>query len=775
MSLSNFPIAIDTEFNLYEVHDGLRVKLAEDYSLGDTSITIYDENNVMSTFPDTGIITLTEQCSDVDLRALSFTYCSKTDTSFDGLIILDGFIDNAKPKTLTNVTLNVMAAHHNAIKDAIIAVEDFVGIKGIIDTVPFGPKIEGRLNFLRKMVFTPRAWFSVNNTIGLVPLTVTFTDESFRLGDGDVTFLWDFGDHSVSNISIISVLDTVPTNETNVIVYDLNGGSIAKTYTSPGKYDVTLTVTNEFGQDIVIFNELIIARIAAPDEAVIDIVPKSTQTITQAGSPSGGPYTTTPIIRSSTNNSVIIEIQSGRNPATGRSYAGEELVWEGGAWIARDPIEEFTWKFGDDLTHSNYQDAEALFSIGGNYDLILRVDTNLGAYRITKYTGAFDILESQNIWLWTFSGPNHDPGDYSVLSYLKLEGDINVNEFGLLSETFKSLGTTYTIQRSDSFLDGTANEDQAKQEFRRNVAVNPKSTVTSGNHGTAFLYYATQDNALPVTLCTYGDHIVNILAYNGFEDTYVQQDQITRPWNWIALSSPTKTYFLYGAPCTRDPFENPSYDIRTDYDLLTSVATDSTMTIADYQNGAEELMSFPSTYDGGGDPENGEFAVYKTAWKDSAGYILRNNGVGAYFRIASFYKTTGTVGEEFQYITKLTDMAGPIKQEGQLVALSDGLFFFNNTGNISAYNATSQVWETGGASAESLSFRSLQDTSIQGFDLVTNTLLATSNGDRSAYLSFDYSPNAFIKFNSLELTFSNVGPRPGWEDNTKPQFAMGMY
>ena len=99
-----------------------------------------------------------------------------------------------------------------------------------------------------------------------------------------------------------------------------------------------------------------------------------------------------------------------------------------------------------------------------------------------------------------------------------------------------------------------------------------------------------------------------------------------------------------------------------------------------------------------------------------------------------------------------------------------GFFFFNNSGSISAYNDSSGVWEVGGPSGNSATFRSVQDTSVSGFDSPENTLLAASDGDRIAYLSYDYSSNALIKYNGTDSTFVNIGPRPSGE-----QWIMGVY
>ena len=740
-SSSDFPTAFDSNRNLFLVHDSLRVTLAEDYNPGDTSIVVYTNDETMQKFPPTGIITLTEQCSNPEDRAISFFYGSRNLIGFQLLEKLSNFNDNVKPKNITHVTQNVMDVHHNHLKNALIAIENFVGVKDTVDDIPFGPTMEGRINFLRNLVLSPKAWFEVDKTIGLVPLTVEFQDASFRLGtdgnSGHVSYEWDFGDNTSSQISVIDVMTDVPSNITNVIVNDTDGGIIRKTYTEPNIYDVKLTVKNDFGSDTVVFPNLINARIAAPNEAIIEYIPRTGQILTP-GSPVGGPFTQLPIIRAVINSVIDIQIRDGVNSTTGRTFGGE-LV--NGYNNAIDPITNYTWEIPDDQLHNNSKKTKAIFSIGGFYDMILRVDTKFGAYRITSYESSLDIVEKANLWLWLYTTTT------KVRSY----------EFGLISETFKvKSGVEVVVDSNNNFLTGVSSENSQKKEFQRNKGFAPQGTQLSGNQGNGLLYWATGRNANE----SIGVEKIKFYQYTGFTDTYLTKPAIVRPWNWMSLNSLNNLYFLFGSVSSIPPFQSLTNQESATLFLSALNVTTQTLTGDSFVNGAEELETNKANYDGGGVAIDGNYSVYRSTWKDSSGYFLRNDGVGSFFRIKDFYKTESAGGTELQTIRKLPIMSGPAKTEGQLVTLSAGVFFFNNTGQISAYNDITGVWETDKTNLNSSQFRILQDSSVVNFDSETNTLLASSDGDKTVYLSYDYSHSAFIKFNAITTTFSSLNARP---------------
>jgi PKD repeat protein len=336
---SLYPDEFDSDSNLFLVHDSLRLRLTEDYNPGDTSINVEGNFLTVTNWPETGLLTLTEQCSDLESRAISFYYSSfdRTNMIISGLELLPEFTDVLKPKRITDVTVNVMSRHHNNLSNALIAIQQFGGVKGEIDTEPFGDTLEGRINFLRNTVLQPKAWFDADIRTGNVPLEVEFNNQSFRLAtdgiENNVTVTWDFGDRTSSTVSVVDLISAdsmVPESAVDVLVRDTDSGKIKKIYHQPGLYDVTLTVTNDFGSDVCVFENFINARIKAPDSAIIRLVENTSNQIGTPGVPPNGPFETTPSIRSPINTLIQIEVDTGENPSTpGISYGGELLNDDG--------------------------------------------------------------------------------------------------------------------------------------------------------------------------------------------------------------------------------------------------------------------------------------------------------------------------------------------------------------------------------------------------------------------------------------------------------------
>lgn len=708
-----YPDQLDTTTTLFDPKDSLRVTLLEDYLPGQTIITV--DGDVSDWSPD-GIITLTEQRSDIDQRAVSFFYTARSGNEFSGLELYPGFEDVAKPKSITHVTQNVVAPHHNNLKDALIAIEEFIGIKGTVDVKPLGATMEGRINFLRRLVLRPRAWFSANRRVGIVPLTVEFTNMSFR---NPTQADWNFGDGGDDSCSTISM--SVPSSISTLTVEENLNSVISKVYYKPGIFDVELTVSNENGEDTITIPKYITVRVAAPDPAEIEFVPDNT---TQA--------VIDDILYTRSNSIVSVQITDN----------GEQDC---------DPVEEYTWDMQDDLTHGNSPLAKASYSIGGLYDIRLRIATELGAYRTTIFKNAINVIERNNLW-YMVSPTTADQITKNFYAY----------EFGLISETFK-ISTRNPVSVTRDYTDVAVGDDAAlaKKEFLRNNGFVRRNSTGSGDKGTALVYWT--EGGSPIT--------IKFAEYAGFTDTWSEPaglDTYARGWNWIGLNASSKVYFLLGTEDeypTNTPGNSPTNQIRDVLNLNTyTFGTQTTLDDSNYKNGADELQQNV------GLGTHGDFSTYRSCWKGHTGYIVRNDGAGAYYRIKNFYRTEGTLTDEFQYIRKLPDIPGSMKLEGQLVPLNSGIYFFSNSGEFAVWSDTTNVWAVGSPSATSNPFRALQDQTVPTFDDPENSLVATSDNDRRAFLSFDYSTSTFIKFNEATLAFTSLGTRP-----TGEQFLMGVY
>jgi hypothetical protein len=405
------------------------------------------------------------------------------------------------------------------------------------------------------------------------------------------------------------------------------------------------------------------------------------------------------------------------------------------------------------------------------------VDTGFGSYRITNYEQAIDIIENQNLWFFNFQTKISDGSVGSS------GGVIKTWEYGLLSRSFKILGNqTMTMTRDDNFLNYLGNspyfeftESLAKKEFNRNVEFAPRGSTSSGDAGSSLLFWAGGG-----TEASGDDKKIKIDKYTAFSDTHESVQNISnKPWNWAALISPDAAYFILGSSKisnSEGPIvgTNPVNKSRIDYNLLDLAESNRDerwgVIGASFEDGSEEILNHVSNFNQSGVPTNGFFAVYRTTWKDSTGYILRNSSINEFFRLGDFYKTNGSLLSQFNTLTKLPDMIGTAKTEGELVTLSSGVFLFNNSGEISAWNDTTLTWEVGRSTSTSVSFRSLQDNNVSGFSDKSNTLLAASDNDRLAYLSYDYSEKAFVIFNATDLTFQSAGIRP-----LESQFKIGLY
>ena len=212
--LSVFPEALDDKTTLYEAKNNAVVTLKQTLGYDGKIVVVEDTTG----FPDQGIIRVGPLTGSPSIPELIF-YSSKTRTAFKGL--KRGFAGSKQNRWVadgkTIVTNSVSADPHNAIKDAIINIENDLGVK----ENPVATSLNGILKAQETRFLAPKPLFRAFPIKGPPPLKVRF--QNFTTGH-ILRYLWDFGDGGNS-------LDKNPTH----------------TYLSEGVYTVKLNIVTSTG------------------------------------------------------------------------------------------------------------------------------------------------------------------------------------------------------------------------------------------------------------------------------------------------------------------------------------------------------------------------------------------------------------------------------------------------------------------------------------------------------------------------------------------------
>ena len=214
-ALSNFPDAKDTWDSLFKATNNSETSLKQTLSFSGKSIVVSNNSN----FPNSGILRIANsQGGNYEL----IYYATKGQGFFKDLKRgYGGTLQTSWPQG-SAVTNSVVAEYHNAIKDAILNMEEKIGTKTKAAEGTLTKLIASLdVNFL-----SPKPIFRAFPKKGKPPLTVTF--QNFSTGNG-VRWFWDFGDGT-------SVLEN-PTH----------------TFTQEGIYSVKLNVINDEGGQAIAF------------------------------------------------------------------------------------------------------------------------------------------------------------------------------------------------------------------------------------------------------------------------------------------------------------------------------------------------------------------------------------------------------------------------------------------------------------------------------------------------------------------------------------------
>lgn len=210
--LSLFPDAIDDRDSLYETRNNAETTLQFGLPYNARKIIVNDT----SKFPPKGLLRIGLTSGEAGNAELIY-YGEKNSTIFTDLI--RGFAGSVQTvwDAGSYVTNAVMAEHHNAIKDAVLNVENYLGLTNNPDS----NSLNGIIKQLEDKFLAPKSQFRAYPTKGPPSLTVRFQSLS---GGHVIRTLWDFGDGSHS----------IERNPTHI-------------YQSEGYYSVRLTVYTSIG------------------------------------------------------------------------------------------------------------------------------------------------------------------------------------------------------------------------------------------------------------------------------------------------------------------------------------------------------------------------------------------------------------------------------------------------------------------------------------------------------------------------------------------------
>lgn len=123
--MPNYPNSRDDDSSLYVAVNNKRTQLTSDISNSDLVIPVI----TTSGFPTSGFITILSNPNDIT-QAEAIEYNSITSTTFSAIQRGAGDTPALPHDSGDNVDLTIVAAHHNELKDATIALQDVVGVSG---------------------------------------------------------------------------------------------------------------------------------------------------------------------------------------------------------------------------------------------------------------------------------------------------------------------------------------------------------------------------------------------------------------------------------------------------------------------------------------------------------------------------------------------------------------------------------------------------------------------------------------------------------------------
>lgn len=194
MTHINFPDSFDDDQSLYIAVNNLRTRLTASISSGTTTIPVVSTAG----FPTTGFISILTGGDITNTEAITYNGIGATDflnaiRGAGGTVAFAHTIND-------NVDLTIVADHHNSLKDAILELEQYVGVSGAENFLRIDDggdvSIFGDLSIQNTITVTGGATFCFVTVTGTISGSNIFT-ESISMGGGSTVI----DDHSITTVS----------------------------------------------------------------------------------------------------------------------------------------------------------------------------------------------------------------------------------------------------------------------------------------------------------------------------------------------------------------------------------------------------------------------------------------------------------------------------------------------------------------------------------------------------------------------------------------------
>lgn len=766
---TSYPMSYDTPSELKTVVDSLiSTVIAEITPYNSLDKSTYDWENGdgviflddTSRWPDSGFVTvyLKEHWGSVSERATLFHFSGKNNASLIGVMLVHGQKLKYFPEGSFAVQ-NVVAQNHNYGKDAILALEGYLGHRKTDDATT----IEWFTDLYARTVRVPKPWLDISPTKAFVGDFFTFTDMTARVSPGfaqsdDSKVAWrlSFGDGVTTLVTLDAenkeyVFTTTRPGESDTVERRSAWSGVLKhRYASAGMFTITLTVWNEFGEDTLVLKDIVRVMSEVRGSLEIDV----SFARLQAGDDSAQ-MRASESLADDDEVDLLGFLETGQDPSPlpspdnmvsrNRVIAKEDQVTVRGllSGDADMRIAKYVWDFGANGP-SNVPNASLvniIFELGGIYDVGLRVISDTGSWISAAAENAVDVVEKPSVWHTYSSGSS---------------GSLSMNEYSIGANAWKSPKIVFNLDYQFDF----SGEDSLR-------FMDDKGFHNKINSNNAFVLWSLSEVMLGVA------------QFNSLTSTAVKRTENPQIfYNWYTLYMPdynTDAVFILGGVSDLSDLgpinqrivyygigTNSFIVVPNEYVLpLDGEDSTASKTVA-YEN-SEKLLTNP----------NATPAKWRSTSYAGKGYLLRSSEKGMMDDFFSFDPATTS----FMSIVSRMPFS---KRELCLDSLSGGVYALSNAGDLHVFDPLSETWTSIVSSAVD-AFADVfhtADPSSRNPDAggVSGTKSRALDADNEKlYFSYDYSTSSFGRFDVGKMVFEQLSPRPEPQSQADRQWDMGVF